>query len=162
MWTGVEVVGGELGPANSWGETCASWGPVGVGIVVTCCWSWEPSIGSGRDFITSVLRWRLGARGFSRLYGSKRLVRLDVAFSDPSRPAERRGKPVRGPVRSDTEVSISSGSPLYRRIPSAHISTLGGFRKCVLSRYSGLISREASSGRDDGERKRPLSTSSTL
>ena len=60
------------------------------------------------------------------------------------------------------DVSISSASPRYRGIPSTPISTLGGFRKCVLSRYSGEMSREASSGRVDGERSRPCSTSSTL
>ena len=42
--------------------------------------------------------------------------------------------------------STSSASPRYRGTPSTPISTLGGFRKWVFSRYSGLMSRDASSG----------------
>ena len=60
------------------------------------------------------------------------------------------------------EISRSSASPPYRGMPSAPISILGGFRKWFLSRYSGEISKEANSGKDDGERRRPLSTSSIL
>lgn len=51
---------------------------------------------------------------------------------------------------------------LYRGTPSESYSTRGGTRKCVLSRYSGLISSAASSGREEGVRSRPCSTSSTL
>src|SRR6266478_346060 len=39
--------------------------------------------------------------------------------------------------------STSSASPRYRGTPSTPISTLGGFRKCVFSKYSGLMSRDA-------------------
>lgn len=68
----------------------------------------------------------------------------------------------KGAVRREGEESMSSASPRYRGRPSAPISTFGGFLKWVLSRYSGLMSREASSGREDGGRRRPFSTSSIL
>ena len=61
-----------------------------------------------------------------------------------------------------TEWSISSASPRYLGLPSKHISILGAMRKCCLSRYSGLMSRDAISGSDDGDLRRPSSTSSTL
>lgn len=89
-------------------------------------------------------------------------------FDDPSviRPSVTRGGTFcveTGPARVVEEgESRSSASPLYRGMPSAPISTLGGLRKCVLSKYSGEISKEASSGKEDGERRRPLSTSSML
>lgn len=63
---------------------------------------------------------------------------------------------------ADEGESNSSPSPQYRRTPSAPTSTFGGFLKCVLSRYSALIARAASSGRDEGDRNRPFSTSSIL
>jgi hypothetical protein len=46
----------------------------------------------------------------------------------------------------DGSESTSSASPRYRGTPSTPISTLGGFRKWVFSKYSGLMSRDASSG----------------
>jgi hypothetical protein len=62
----------------------------------------------------------------------------------------------------DGEGSSSSPSPQYRRMPSAPVSTFGGFLKCVLSKYSALIASAASSGSDEGDRSRPFSTSSIL
>ena len=54
----------------------------------------------------------------------------------------------------------SSGSPLYRGIPSAPTSIMGGKRKFCLCRYSGEISSEASSGMVEGQRSFPARTSS--
>lgn len=108
------------------------------------------------------LRERLGVTG--EPYGSYRFPRL-FALEEPSetRVSLRRGRPDdKGAGSKDGEVSISSASPRYRGSPSTPISTLGGLRKCVLSRYSGLMSSDASSGSDDGERRRPFSTSSIL
>lgn len=96
-------------------------------------------------------------------YGSKRLLRLTADVPSVIRPSVRRGRPAeRGAVIGWGLVSMSSASPRYLGRPSMPISTLGAIRKCVRSRYSGLMSREASSGRDDGDRNLPFSTSSTL
>jgi hypothetical protein len=100
-----------------------------------------------------LLRERFGATDV--LYGSYRLLRLDDDGSS-SGDGRRRG------VERMGDVSGSSASPRYRGMPSTPISTFGGFLKWVLSRYSGEISRDASSGSVDGERRRPCSTSSTL
>jgi len=105
---------------------------------------------------------RLGAGGEPS--GSYRFPRL-LDEASGVRPSVRRGMPEDNgavTVGIEGELSISSASPRYLGMPSTPISTLGGFLKWVLSRYSGLISREASSGREDGERRRPFSTSSIL
>lgn len=49
---------------------------------------------------------------------------------------------------------------LYRGIPSGPTSTCGGNLKFCLCKYSGLISKEASSGMEDGVRSLPEITSS--
>ena len=46
----------------------------------------------------------------------------------------------------DGSESMSSASLRYRGTSSTPISTLGGFRKWVFSKCSGLVSRDASSG----------------
>jgi len=100
-------------------------------------------------------------------YGSNLFPLFELSAT---RPSVRRGgmeEDDKGPVRRVEgaevgEISISSASPQYRSLPSESTSTLGGLRKCVLSRYSGEISSEASSGKEDGERRRPFSTSSIL
>lgn len=85
----------------------------------------------------------------------------------PTWPSVRRGRLDASGFRvvedfAEAGGSNSSPSPVYRTLPLAPISTLGGFLKWVLSRYSALISRTASSGRDDGVRSLPFSTSSIL
>lgn len=98
-------------------------------------------------------------------YGSKRLWARFPALGEPSDiwASLRRGRPDdNGAGNREGDDSTSSASPRYRGRPSTPISTFGGLRKWVLSRYSGLMSREASSGREDGDRRRPPSTSSIL
>ena len=82
---------------------------------------------SGWDDLVFLLCRLVGACGDP--IGSYRFPRLfDVASG--TRPSVRRGMPeANGAVGIEGELSTSSPSPRYRGIPSAPISTLGGFRK---------------------------------
>ena len=87
------------------------------------------------------------------VYGSYRLLRLPP-FAAPAAMAAptSMGSLSSGIPTASAEFSTcgdgstSSASPRYRGTPSTPISTLGGFRKWVFSKYSGLMFRDASSG----------------
>jgi hypothetical protein len=112
----------------------------------------------GLDFVSLLVRFGTFGEMLKGLY--RRSLRFGFGLECSEGGGRGRPEERGGAVRREGEDSTSSASPRYLGRPSTPISTLGGLRKWVLSRYSGLMSREASSGRDEGGRRRPFSTSS--